>query len=86
VVSKTSLALQRARDLALRWLAPRQTHAQWNEWNLYREIAWCAIRREQHVHKRVCPSTRSLQLAHGFAHFAAGPCERHLSDPRRTFG
>jgi MFS family permease len=43
VVSKTGSGLQRARDLALRWLAPGQVHAQWNEWNLYREIAWFGV-------------------------------------------
>lgn len=39
-MSRVGLRLRRGRDLALRWLAPGEVSAQWNDWNLYREIAW----------------------------------------------
>jgi len=42
-VSRVGLRLRRGRDLALRWLAPGEVNARWNDWNLYREIAWFGV-------------------------------------------
>lgn len=35
--------LHRGRQLAVRWFAPGEIAAEWNTWNLYREIAWYGV-------------------------------------------
>lgn len=42
-MSKVGLLLRRGRHLGLRWFAPGEVSAQWNDWNLYREIAWFGV-------------------------------------------
>lgn len=42
-MSRGVLLLRRGHDFALRWLTPGEVSAQWNHWNLYREIAWFGV-------------------------------------------
>ena len=42
-MSRVGILLRRGRDLALRWLRPGEVNPQWNDWNLYREIAWFGV-------------------------------------------
>jgi MFS family permease len=42
-VSRLQLQSRRFRDLAARWLSPGEVAEHWNEWNLYREIAWYGV-------------------------------------------
>jgi len=42
-VGRFAQVLHRGRQLAVRWFAPGEIAAEWNTWNLYREIAWYGV-------------------------------------------
>ena len=42
-MKKVGQYLDRGRELAARWIAPGQVTAQWNNLNLYREVAWYGV-------------------------------------------
>ena len=42
-VGRFAGVLHRGRQLAVRWFAPGEIAAEWNSWNLYREIAWYGV-------------------------------------------